>query len=106
MAGKLIDEVHELLAKAGVPPEDCGVILGPITGSFYERGRRDATREIAAYLLDRADQYPDGEPMWVAVSDTAMKVAHGEANEAAIHGELDDLYKRVDRWIGKKPDAK
>ena len=58
-------------------------------------------RDVAAYLLDRADQYDDGSGCWVAVADCAHNVAIGEVVIAKNEGELDsDLYERVDRMSG------
>jgi hypothetical protein len=56
-------------------------------------------RMVAAYLLDRADQYVDESPSWVGLADAANAVASGEADEAIDCGELDDspLLTRIDR---------
>ncbi len=55
-------------------------------------------RKIAAYLLDRADQYETESPCWVALSDAAYNIMAGDATESWNHGELNDpdLLKRVD----------
>ncbi len=67
--------------------------------------------DLAAYLLDRADQYELDSPCWVALSDAASNVANGEVTEAIMHGELDDpsLRARVKSMAGhgaKKVDPK
>ena len=55
--------------------------------------------DIAAYLLDRADQYETDSPCWVALSDAAANVANGDALASWHAGELDDeqLRARVER---------
>lgn len=44
--------------------------------------------DVAAYLLDRADQYDTDSPCWVGLVDAARAVARGEVEEAIAHGEL------------------
>lgn len=56
-------------------------------------------RNIAAYLLDRADQYTDDSACWVALGNVCEAIINGGAYEAAMHGELDDLYERVDDML-------
>lgn len=56
-------------------------------------------RDVAAFILDRADQYSIKSPCWVPMSDAAQAIMRGEVDEAKKHGELDeDLYRRVDGW--------
>lgn len=59
--------------------------------------------DVAAYLIDRADQYAAESPCWVALADAAKAVMRGEVEEAVKHGELDDreLRERVRRWAPK-----
>ncbi len=59
--------------------------------------RKVVTIKIAAYLLDRADQYETDSPCWVALGDAAMNVVNGAARVASEHGEFDaDLLRRVE----------
>lgn len=69
-------------------------IAGPLAAS---------TRDIAAYLLDRADQYDTESPCWIALSDAAHNLMLGEVDASVKAGELDDLYKRVDGFRRKRP---
>lgn len=58
-------------------------------------------RTVAAYLLDRADQYETESPCWIALTDAAHNVTAGEADAACDSGELDaSLYERLDRMTG------
>lgn len=58
---------------------------------------RHTTRDIAAYLLDRADQYDTDSPCWIALADAAHNVMQGEIGRAKREGEFDAaLYDRVD----------
>jgi hypothetical protein len=58
-------------------------------------------RDVAAYLLDRADQYETESPCWVALSEVAFEVAAGEVEAAKRNGDLDaSLYKRLARMTG------
>lgn len=58
-------------------------------------------RDVAAYLLDRADQYETESPCWVALADAARNVMLGEVEAAKDHGELDaSLYERLARMKG------
>lgn len=53
--------------------------------------------DLAAYILDRADQYPTKDPCWIALADVAENIVTGEAANAASHGELDaSLYRRLE----------
>ncbi len=54
--------------------------------------------QIAAYLIDRADQYETESPCWVALADTAENVMNGTFADVLGAGELDDLRARVERW--------
>lgn len=56
-------------------------------------------RMVAAYLLDRADQYQDGSASWIGLADAARAVVRGEADDAIDCGELDDsqVLTRIDR---------
>lgn len=59
--------------------------------------------EVAAYLLDRADQYATESPCWIALADAAEAVVRGEAQVAAEHGEFDeDLLRRVEAMRARK----
>lgn len=66
-----------------------------------------AAQIIAAYLLDRADQYETESPCWIALGDAAANIMNGEATAAFAHGELDDLLERVERLrrSGAKPKS-
>ena len=55
-------------------------------------------RNVAAYLLDRADQYDTESPSWVGLADAAEAVANGEVEAAVANGEFardDDIKRRV-----------
>lgn len=55
-------------------------------------------RDVAAYLLDRADQYQDHDPCWIALADAAKNILQGAVSEALQHGELDlSLYERLNQ---------
>jgi hypothetical protein len=65
-------------------------------------------RQVAAYLLDRADQYDTDSGCWVCLADAAHEIMNGEAEARVKHGELDDpdLLKRVDGFKerpGRRP---
>ncbi len=61
--------------------------------------RRHTTRDIAAYLLDRADQYDTDSPYWIALADVAHNVMQGEIARAKRENEFDEaLYARVDSF--------
>lgn len=58
---------------------------------------RASLRDVAAYLLDRADQYEDGSSCWVALAEVARNVMRGEIAAAKRNGDFDAaLYARVD----------
>lgn len=58
-------------------------------------------RNVAAYLLDRADQYVTESGSWVPLVDAAKAIMNGEVETAVAHGELDDpdLLARVDAMV-------
>lgn len=59
--------------------------------------RRHTTRDIAAYLLDRADQYDTDSPCHIALTDAAHNVMQGEIARAKRENDFDAaLYARVD----------
>ncbi len=63
--------------------------------------RDAAIRDVAAYLLDRADQYDTDSGCWVALTDAAHNLMNGEVDAALNNGDLDKgLYRRVDSWRG------
>lgn len=45
---------------------------------------------VAAYLLDRADQYVTESPCWIALADAANNVLHGEHAKSYQEGEFDE----------------
>lgn len=94
----LTDAFRAVLADAALASAPSAAIPAPAAA---------ATRDdIAAYLLDRADQYNLKSPCWVALSDMAENIARGDAEAAAAHGELDaGLYARVKRMSGRSPGA-
>lgn len=58
---------------------------------------------VAAYLTDRADQYENDSPCWVALTDAASNVVNGEVEAAEANGDLDDgIKRRVSLWIGRR----
>lgn len=66
-------------------------------------------RMVAAYLLDRADQYKTESGSWIVLVKAAEAIANGEFDVAVNHGELDDdaLLSRVDRMVIRAtPEAK
>ena len=66
--------------------------------------RRQFARDVAAYLLDRADQYETASGCWICLSDAAHAVINGEVQAAKVNGDLDDdLYRRVDGFRGPAP---
>lgn len=65
---------------------------------------RDGMREdIAAYLLDRADQYATRDWRWNPLSGAARDIMGGAVDEALSHGELQEpeLRRRVRNWRKK-----
>lgn len=54
--------------------------------------------QVAAYLMDRADQYETSSPCWVALSDAAIDIMNGTAADRIGAGEVDDLRRRVEKW--------
>lgn len=53
-------------------------------------------RKIAAWLLDRAEQY--GASGQYILEEMAEQIMKREPDEAAAHGELDDLLPIVEGW--------
>lgn len=61
--------------------------------------------DVAAYLLDRADQYGDDNPCWIALADAARAVMRGDVEEAERTGALEEgLYDRLARMT--EPDGR
>jgi hypothetical protein len=59
---------------------------------------------VAAYLLDRADQYEADSPCWIALADAAANVINGEHKQAHVENEFDaGLVKRVRSMRGRPP---
>lgn len=57
----------------------------------------ESLRDVAAYLLDRADQYEPDSPCWIVLADAARSIMRGEVAAAARNGDFDStLYARVD----------
>ena len=54
-------------------------------------------RIVWSYIIDRAGQYAPGSGIIVALENVAAAILRGEAEEAARHGELDDLMERARR---------
>ncbi len=66
---------------------------------------RLTARQIAAYLLDRADQYEDDSSCWNALADAAEEIMSGGVAARVAAGELADrpLLARVDGFkTGRK----
>lgn len=66
---------------------------------------RLTARQIAAYLLDRADQYDDDSACWNTLAEAAEEIMSGGVAERVAAGELEDaaLLKRVDNFkTGRK----
>jgi hypothetical protein len=61
-------------------------------------------RQVAAYLLDRADQCVTQSASWVGLADAAHAVINGEVEERQRVGELDDpeLLARVDGFAARR----
>lgn len=67
-------------------------------------GKRPQFDEIAAYLVDRADQYVTDSPCWVALTDVAHNIMQGDVETWMTDGNLDeDLRRRVAAW--RRPDS-
>lgn len=68
------------------------------------KDRMLSAADVAAYLLDRADQYDTESGCWAALADAAHNVWIGEVEAAKANGDLDAaLHKRLRRMTG---DAK
>lgn len=61
-------------------------------------------RQVAAYLLDRGDQYDTSNGRWVPLHDAATALMNGEFDEAVAHGELEgaELLTRVDACAARR----
>ena len=61
-------------------------------------------RQVAAYLLDRADQIETKRWEWNPLADAAKAIVRGEVETAVAHGELaePELLARVDGFAGRK----
>ncbi len=55
---------------------------------------------IAAYVMDRAQQYDQGSGIVAALYQIAKDIRHGEADQAFQHGELDDI---LEKWRPREP---
>lgn len=67
-----------------------------------KQDRQLSSLDVAAYLLDRADQYVTDSPCWIALADAAFNIVVGEVEAAKDNGDLDDsLYKRLRNARGK-----
>ncbi len=67
---------------------------------------KETIRVVAAYLLDRADQYVDGSGCWVALADASHNLMRGDVEVSLLDGQLDpDAFRRVDAFARgrKKP---
>jgi hypothetical protein len=61
---------------------------------------------VAAFLIDRADQYDTKSSSWIPLADAAHDVMSGDMEQRAREGEFDDaLLKRVRKW-GPTPSSK
>lgn len=59
-------------------------------------------KDVAAYLLDRADQYVTDSACWIALSDAAHNIMLGEVEIARRNGDLDrSLYDRLAKIAGR-----
>lgn len=71
------------------------------------RAKLSETSDIAAYLLDRADQYETDSPCRIALADAARNLMLGEVKAAKDNGDLDDeLYQRLSRMTGPARSVK
>lgn len=50
---------------------------------------------VAAYILDRAEQYDASSGYVTAFADLAKAIQTGEARASYEHGELDDILRRL-----------
>jgi hypothetical protein len=64
-------------------------------------GLRTLTRrDVAAYLLDRADQFDTESSVWQGLADAAENVMLGEVEVAILDRQLDEeIYARVDGFL-------
>ena len=59
------------------------------------------TRDIAAYLLERAAPYELVVGPWPTLYEIARDIAMGSLEVAVRNGEIEDKhYRTVDQWIG------
>ena len=49
---------------------------------------------IAAWIVDRAEQYSQGSASCAALYELVRPIREGEPEKAHAHGELDDILKR------------
>lgn len=61
---------------------------------------QQAREDIAAYLLDRADQIDNETGDWIPLADAAKAIMAGDVEAAIEHGELQEteLRRRVRAW--------
>ena len=52
---------------------------------------------IAAFIRDRAQQWPEDEAIYDVLCTLAAQIARGEHEAALAHGELDDLLNEPPR---------
>ncbi len=57
---------------------------------------------IAAFALDRAEQYDHGSGIYHAMTTLAHQFLDCEHIESHAHGELDDLIKRLKKQKAKE----
>jgi hypothetical protein len=58
--------------------------------------------EVAMYLMDRADQYENESPCWVALSDAAHNIINGAVEkDRAYNGNDPEMRRRVRAWKDK-----
>lgn len=96
---RLVTLSHEKQLRLDVP-------IGP-TDDIRRRHAKRIQRDVAAYLLDRADQCQADSPCWVALADAAHNIMIGEVDNAIDRGEFDAaLYDRVDGFTkARRPKA-
>lgn len=89
----------------GLPPEEPAPPPNPLAPPTPPPERqmtrvppmRLLARDVAAYLLDRADQYDTESPCWIALAAAAENIMRGEVGNAERNGDFDAaLYARVD----------
>ncbi|MEE9395210.1 MAG: hypothetical protein V3W41_22185 [Planctomycetota bacterium] len=55
------------------------------------------SRELEAWLIDRAAQYETSSGISSAIEELSRRVRRGEHIDAASSGELDDIIRRLKR---------